>query len=110
MKYLKKRIDDTEKFWEKNTIKINKFKEKYISKYYKEVEGIAIETNINHLKKDDEPVRNLTQVSYRLWILFYMLMFFFAGLFTKEKKNKYLLWNMNWNELITECWELLKLN
>ena len=86
MKYLKKRIDDTEKFWEKNTIKINKFKEKYISKYYKEVEGIAIETNINHLKKDDKPVRNLTQVSIDCEFYFICSCFFLLGSSLKKKR------------------------
>lgn len=78
-------LSDAEKFWEKNSLTINEFKEKYITKYYIEEKGITIKTDINHLKKDDKPVRNLTQVSYRLLNFILYSHVFFAGLSLMKK-------------------------
>ena len=96
-------------FWEKNSITMNEFKEKYITKYYIEEKGITTDIDINHLKKDDKPIRYLSQISYRLLNFILYSQIFFTEIFTKEKKfNKYLPRGMKWINILNECWELLK--
>ena len=109
------------KLQEINYITIEKFKDDYIKKLYKEDKGLH-RINENFFKKDDKMVRNLSQISYRLlnYILYSHL--FFAKLYTGVSENfdKYLPEKINkenknnspekmsWGETLNECWILLK--
>ena len=79
------------KLQEINYMTIDKFKEDYINKLYKEDKGLH-RINENYFKKNDKMVRNLSQISYRLlnYILYFHL--FFAKLYTGVSENfaKYL--------------------
>ena len=110
------------KLQEINYMTINKFKEDYIKKLYKDDKGLhTIEEN--YFKKRNKYVRNLSQISYRLlnYILYSHL--FFARLYTgvsgnfdkylPEKKSNEDNFNiftpkMSWGETLNECWNLLK--
>ena len=107
------------KLQEINYMTIDKFKEDYINKLYKEDKGLH-RINENYFKKNDKMVRNLSQISYRLlnYILYSHL--FFAKLYTgiSENFDKYLPEKINkednspnkmsWGQTLNECWILLK--
>ncbi len=110
------------KLQEINYMTIDKFKEDYINKLYKDDKGLH-KIDENYFKKDDKLVRNLSQLSYRLlnYILYNHL--FFAKLYTgiSENFDKYLpekqgkknseeesTERMSWGETLNECWILLK--
>ena len=96
--------------WERFSITLEEFKEKYINRYFIEEKGVTTNTNSNHLKKDDKIIRNLSQVTYRLLNYILYSHIFFARIFTNKKEfDKYLPNDMNWNNILNECWELLKI-
>ena len=88
---------------------INDFKEQYIDKNFQEEKGIT-KIDENHLKKDNKIIRDLSQVSYRLLNFILYSHLFFARLCNEDKKfDNYLPDNMKWGKLISQLWELLKI-
>ena len=106
-----KEVEKNKKFLNDNEIKyltINKFKEKYINKYFENDTGITV-FDEEHLKKTDKIIRNLSQVSYRLLNFILYSHLFFARLYTENLKfDAFLPKNINWVDMITKCWELLR--
>ena len=92
-----------------NYMTIDDFKKIYIEKNFMEEKGIA-QIDEDYLKKDNKIIRNLSQVSYRLLNFILYSHLFFAKLYTENKKfDNFLPKNMNWKKILTECWELLKI-
>ena len=92
-----------------NCMDLDTFKEKYIITKFKKEKGITV-SDEDFFKKDTKIVRNLSQISYR--ILNYILYshIFFSSLYNKnEELNDYLPKNMSWIKLLTECWEMIKI-
>ena len=92
-----------------NYMTIDDFKKEYIEKKFMEEKGI-VQIDEDYLKKDNKIIRNLSQVSYRLLNFILYSHLFFAKLYTENKKfDNFLPKNMNWKKILTECWELLKI-
>jgi len=92
-----------------NNMTLQDFKTKYIDILFKLEKGLnRIEEH--YFKNKDKLVRNMSQLLYRLlnYILYSHL--FFARLYTGITSNfdKYLPKNLNWGEILNECWKLLK--
>ena len=87
---------------------LDSFQKKYIEKYFIKEKGIT-SVNENHFKKNNKVVRNLSQISYRLLNFILYSHLFFARLYTDNTKfDKFLPSNMNWMDVLSECWEHLK--
>ena len=100
---------DGDSDWEKYSITLEKFEKNYIKKKLSIEKGITTNIDKNHLKKDNKPVRNLSQVSFRLLnFILYSHIYFVKIYYNNEKYKKYLPYGMEWEELLNECWELLK--
>ena len=108
--YKKKR-----EFNEYDYITLDDFKEKYVNRNLQDEKGI-IKVDENHLKRDNKLVRDLSQVSYRLLNFILYSHLFFGKLYTEDKsfddkclpkttKGE----NMKWGKLMTQLWELLKM-
>ena len=84
------------------------FKKKYIEKNFMKETGITV-VNENHFKKNNKVVRNLSQISYRLLNFILYSHLFFARLYTENKKfDNFKPKNMDWMDVLSECWEHLK--
>ena len=92
-----------------NDMTIDEFKINYVYKLFREEKGIT-KVNVDHFKRDNKIIRNLSQVSYRLLNFILYSHLFFARLYTNNTKyDNYLPEKMDWLGVISECWELLKL-
>ena len=91
-------------------------KEEFINKFAKnefDSEKGITKVKLEHLKRNNKVVRNLSQVSYRLLNFILYSHIFFARLFTDNKKLDDFLpegqkGKITWMEMLTNCWELLK--
>ena len=108
IKELKKNELGKKKLEKINYMTLEKLEEDYIKKLFKEEKGVFV-SDINSFKNDKKIVRKLSQVSYRLlnYILYSHL--FFARIITgRENFDKYKPEGVKWEELLYECWNLLK--
>ena len=102
---------NNKKFWldyKINHLTIDKFKEKYVKKYFEREKGIT-HIDEEHLKKTNKVIRDLSQVSYRLLNFILYSNLFFARIYTENKKfDSFLPKNMSWIRMLTTCWKLLE--
>lgn len=105
--------NELKEFKDKNKIEtdlmtLDNFKQKYIEKYYFTEKGITV-VNENYLKKDNKVIRNLSQISYRILNFILYSHLFFARLYTENKKfDNFKPKNMDWMDILMECWEQIK--
>ena len=106
MKNLK--IGNLEKFDNMKCMTFKEFKDKYIRPLYLKEKGLN-KLDINSFNKENQKVRNLSQISYRLlnYILYCHL--FFAKLNTQgERFDRYIPEGISWFNIIKECFYKLK--
>ena len=105
---VKRKTENYGKLDNLNYMTLEQFKEKCIRPLYSKEKGLN-KIDINHFKKENKIIRNLSQISYRLlnYILYCHL--FFARLFTQcERFDRYLPEGMSWITMIKECFNKLK--
>ena len=91
-----------------NCMSLDEAKEKYLYPEFKKEKGIT-STNENFLKKNDKIVRKLSNISYRvLNFILYSHLFFTKIYNSYEELDIYLPKDMNWIQVITKCWEMVK--
>ena len=105
--------NELKEFKDKNKIEtdlmtLDNFKKKYIERCYILEKGITV-LDENHLKKDNKIIRNLSQISYRILNFILYSHLFFARLYTENKKfDNFKPKNMDWMDILMECWEQIK--
>ena len=103
------KLKNDKRIKEINYLKLEEFKEQYLYTSQKNEKGV-FKTDKNSFKNDNKIIRNLSSISYRLLNYILYIHLFFARIITNNKKiNDYLPKdNMNWIEIINECWIILE--
>jgi len=91
-----------------NYLTKEQFINKFVRKEFESEKGIT-KVKLDHLKRNNKVIRNLSQVSYRLLNFILYSHLFFARLFNDNKKLDIYLpeGKIGWIEMLTNCWELL---
>ncbi len=99
---------DEEKNGEKyNIMSLEDFRTNFIITELKEEKGIQ-KSDEDFFRKDSKIIRSLSQISYRIlnFILYSHLLF--SKIYNDTKNlDKYLPEKMSWNQVISECWEMI---
>ena len=102
--------DAKNKLKEINYMTLDEYKKKYIKNENDKEKGVFINTDRNYFKNDNKIVRNLSQISFRIFNYILYSHLFFARLITNKNQDfdKYLVKSMTWIETLNECWIILK--
>ena len=92
-----------------NCMGFDEFKKKYIYKEFEKERGITY-SDKNFFKKNTKIVRFLSNISYRILnFILYSHLFFSKIYNSNQELDVFLPENMNWIKVITECWEMIKM-
>ena len=92
-----------------NCMGFNEFQEKYIFDKFKEDKGIS-KSDESFFKKDTKIVRFLSQISYRILnFILYSHLFFSKIYNNNDELDIFLPKNMSWIKVLSESWEMIKI-
>jgi hypothetical protein len=103
---MKKNPNLRDKLKEINYITLDEFKKKFLDKAEK---GGIYSSDIKNFKNNKKVIRNLSQVVYRLLnYILYSNLFFAKLILNKNDFDNYKPKNMEWGEILSESWNILK--